>query len=317
MKQVPLGKTDILVSELCFGCWQAHGWSTSDDEHFITMVHRALDSGFTFFDTAEAYGNGHSEKLLGKALAGRREQVVLSSKFPFHKSDPARIRQSLESSLKNLGTDYIDLYHQHWPPKSPPLEDTIRELEKLKAEGKIRAVGVSNWMEPEWAEIDDASRIDCLQPCYSLLWRSIERTVLPLCRANSIAVIPYSPLCQGILAGKFSDLSNVPADPRKDNRFLTPERWPAVVHVLDVLREVATLQEKPLAAVALRWLLDQPGVTAPIVGMTSNSQLEGNLQALGWHLDEVSLRRLDEVSRAVSADLKPHDSLWNWHPREK
>ena len=197
--------------------------------------------------------------------------------------------------------------------------ETVLEMEKLKAEGKIRAIGVSNWMEPEWEELGEAARIEVLQPCYSLLWRSIEEKVLGLCREHEIALIPYAPLCQGILAGRFKTAADLPrqaGDPRLQNVRLKPEQLPGTLKVVRALEEVAASCGKTPAQTALRWLLDQPGVSAPIVGASSPQQLDENLGALGWKLDPADWKRLDKASRALSIGLKAHDSLWNWHPRE-
>ncbi|NOY79915.1 MAG: aldo/keto reductase [Kiritimatiellaeota bacterium] len=318
METIILGKTGIEVSRLCIGCWQATGWASSDDNRFVRTVRHALDLGLNFLDTAEGYGRGHSEELVAKAIAGRRNQVVIATKFSPHHSRPEQLRATLEIQLRRLGTDYIDIYQQHWPPKDVPLSDTIGELEKLRQEGKIRAVGVSNWMEPEWDEIDDPSRIDTLQPCYSLLWRSVEPNVLPLCRKHCIAVLPYSPLCQGILAGRFHSLDEVPRqDPRSTNRRLQPDAFPKVLEVVNALETVAAKYGKTPAQTALRWLLDQPGVTAPIVGASRPEQVERNLGAFGWRLEPEDRDALDRVSWPLSADLRPYDTLWNWHPKLK
>ncbi len=310
-----LGRTGIEVSRICVGCWQAAGWATSDDERFITTVRHALDSGLNFLDTAVAYGGGHSEELVGKAIAGRREHVVVATKFSPHASRPEHVRRSLDAALTRIGTDYIDLFQQHWPPVDLPLADTIGELERLKEEGKIRAIGVSNWMEPEWDEFDDPSRVDCLQPNHSLLWRFIEKSVLPLCKKHDIAVIPYSPLCQGILAGRFKSLDDIPNDPRKENRRLRPDEFPRVLEVVGTLGEVADKYGKTMAQTAIRWLLDQDGVTAPIVGASRPEQVDQNLGAFGWHLEPEDWRRLADASLPLSIDLKPHDTLWGWHPK--
>jgi aryl-alcohol dehydrogenase-like predicted oxidoreductase len=171
-------------------------------------------------------------------------------------------------------------------------------------------------MEPEWDEIDDPSVIDCLQPNYSLLWRSIEPNVLPLCRRNDIGIITYSTLCQGILAGKFESLEDVPDDSRGSNQRLTEEEFPQVMEVVDVLREVAEAHGKTMAQTAIRWVLEQEGVTCAIVGASRPEQVDDNLGALGWELDAEACERLSEVSWPLSADLQPHDTLWNWHPRE-
>lgn len=316
METTQLGRTGIEVSRLCMGCWQAAGWATSDDARFLATLRHGLDQGLNFLDTAVGYGRGHSEELVGQAIAGRRGQVVIATKFSHPSSRPDDVRKALEDALTRLKTDYVDLFQQHWPPKSIPLADTIGALERLKEEGKIRAIGVSNWMEPEWSEIDDPSRVDCVQPNHSLLWRSIEPTVLPLCRKHNIAVITYSSICQGILAGRFWTLDDIPKDPRSHNRRLSPEEFPQVLEVLKVLKEVAAKYGKTMAQTALRWLLDQEGITAPIVGASRPEQVDENLGALGWKLDPADWQRLADASWPLSKDLQPHDSLWHWHPRE-
>src|SRR2546425_8794344 len=215
MERARLGRTDIEVSRLCMGCMQASGWASSDEVQFVTTVRHGLDMGLNFLDTAAAYGDGYSEESVSKAIAGRRHQVVIGTKFNFFQSRPKDVRLSLEQSLRRLRTDYIDLFQQHWPSANIPLADTIGELERLKEEGKIRAIGVSNLVEPEWEELGNPSRIDSLQPAYNLLWRSIETNVLPLCRRYNLAVIPYSPLCHGVLVGRFKSLEGIPNDPRR------------------------------------------------------------------------------------------------------
>lgn len=317
METTQLGRTRIEVSRLCIGCWQAAGWVSSDDERFVATVRHALDSGLNFLDTAPGYGGGHSEELVGKAIAGRRDQVVIATKFWHGTSGSNEVRQSLEKSLQLLQTDYVDLLQQHWPSANVPLAETVGELERLKEEGKIRAIGVSNWMEPEWEEIGEPSRVDSLQPNYSLLWRSIEPNVLPLCRKHNVAVIPYSPLAQGMLTGRFKKLEDTPADPRKGNRVFQPEVFPKVMEVVAVLEEVAAKYGKTPGQTALRWLLDQEGVTAPIVGMSRPEQVDGNLGALDWKLGPEDWQRLSEVSWPLSAGLGPMDTMWNWHPKKK
>ncbi len=311
-----LGQTDIRISRLCFGGWQASGWSSSNDLSFKKTLAHALDSGINFIDTAEAYGDGHSETLIGQVVRGRdRKSLVIASKFSHSHSEPALIRKSLDSSLSRLQTDYLDLYQQHWPPRRPPLVDAVVELERLKAEGKIRAIGVSNWMDPEWREIDNPGRIDSLQPCYSLLWRSIEPQVLPLCIRHSIAVLPYSPLCQGLLTGRFSREEDIPKDFRSKNRLFSASSLAALQSFLGTLSRLSHEYGRPMGAIALRWLLDQNGVTAAVVGASSPQQVDENLKALSWHMEPQHLTLLSESSLPFSAHLRPHDTLWNWHPR--
>lgn len=317
MEWVLLGKTGIRVSRICFGCWQAAGWASSDDKKFVETLRYAVDTGINFVDTAVAYGNGHSEKLVGKALKGIREKVVIASKFRPKKSRPSDLRKELEGSLKRLKTDYIDLYQQHWPSADVPLSETIAELEKLKDEGKIRAIGVSNWMEPEWEEIKNPERIDCLQPNYSLLWRVIERNVLPLCIRYNIAVITYSTLCQGLLTGRFKTVDDIPGDCRSQNYWAKPERFHKILPLLNKLEDVARKYNKTIAQVAIRWVLDRKGITSAIVGASSCQQLKENLGALDWKLEFEDVKILDELSLPFSEGLHSYDTLWGWHPKRK
>jgi myo-inositol catabolism protein IolS len=318
IEKTMLGRTGIQVSRLCIGGMQATGLASSDDARFVSTVRHGLAMGLNFIDTAPAYGDGHSERLISKAIDGSRHQVVIATKFGFHESRPAEIRESLERSLRRLRTDYVDLLQQHWPSPDVPVADTIGELERLKTEGKIRAIGVSNWMEPEWNEVEEPSRVDSLQACHSLLWRSIESRVLPLCRERDIAVLPYSPLCQGALAGRFRspmDLPTTASDPRRTNRRLQADNLPGVQNVVVALADVAAKYEKTVAQAALRWLLDQPGITSVVVGSSSVPQMEENVGALDWRLEPIDWQRLAEVTLPLSATLGPSDTLWGWHPK--
>ncbi len=317
MDMTTLGRTGIEVSRLCVGCWQAAGWASTDEDRFIRTVHHALDEGCNVLDTAVAYGDGASEQLVGRAIDGRRDQVVVATKFTHEMSRPEQVRKSLEMSLSNLKTDYIDLFQQHWPPPDVPLEETIGALERLREEGKIRAIGVSNWMAPEWEELADPSRVDALQPSYSLLWRSIEPDVLDLCRKHDIAILPYSPLCQGLLAGRFTSLDEIPDDPRKRNQLYQPDTFERALEVVRAVEEIGRKYGKTTSQTALRWLLDQEGVTAPIVGASRPEQVDENLGALGWSLDDEDWARLSELSWPLSEGLDPYDTLWDWHPKRQ
>ena len=316
MERTRLGRTGIEVSRLCIGCMQASGWVSSDDEQFVATVRHAIDLGLNFLDTAAGYGDGHSEELVAKAIAGRRDQVVIASKFGFHHSRPPEIRRSLEQSLRRLRTDYIDVFQQHWPPPDVPLADTIGELERLKEQGLIRAIGVSNWMEPEWEELGDPSRVDSLQPCHSLLWRAIETNVLPLCRQYEVAVITYSSLCQGALTGRFKSLADIPDDLRRQNRRLQGESFPHVLEVVNCLEEVAAGYGRTPGQTALRWLLDQEGITAAIVGASRPEQVDANLGAMDWELERADWQRLSDITWPLSAQLGSHDALSGWHSKK-
>ncbi|MCB0311188.1 MAG: aldo/keto reductase [Bdellovibrionales bacterium] len=316
METIKLGKTEITVPRICQGTWQASGWSSSNDQNLVDCLRHGIEHGLNFIDTAEAYGNGHSEELVGQAISGIRDRVIIATKFSHTHSTPEKLHKSLEGSLKRLGTDYIDLYQQHWPAKHPALEDTLAELQKLKSAGKIRAIGVSNWMEPEWDEIRDASPVDCLQANYSLLWRPIERKVLPLCIENQIGLLAYSPLCQGLLTGRFRSISDVPHDVRQQNIYVKQDRFAEIVPLLDALDTIGKKYDRNAAQTAIRWLLDTSGLAVAITGATSHKQIEQNLGALDWKLADEDYDYLKKMSHAISIDLKPHDTLWGWHPRK-
>ncbi|MCB0328463.1 MAG: aldo/keto reductase [Bdellovibrionales bacterium] len=317
MEKVRLGKSELLVSRVCLGTWQAHGWASSDDDQISACISSALDVGINFIDTAPAYGKGHSEKLIGKAISGKRDQVILATKVWHDQCSPEKLRASLEESLTNLQTDYIDLLQQHWPGTSPALDEVVEELARLKDEGKIRAVGVSNWDFEDFNSCLKIALIDSLQPCYSLLWRRIELDVLPLCRKHEISVLPYSPLCQGILSGKFGDLSQIPKDPRKQNVLTKKEIFPQVLSFLEKLREVSTQYQKSPSQVALKWLLQQEGITSVIVGCSKPAHVIELQELSDWELSKEDLLQLTERSDPFISLTAPFRSLWNWHPCKK
>ncbi|MCI5064537.1 aldo/keto reductase [bacterium] len=315
MEYRPLGNTEISVSRICLGTWQAHGWSTSEDSAIRTCIETALDNGVNFIDTAPAYGDGHAERLVGDVTSRQRDRVIIATKVSHSQCTPEKLRSSLESSLRNLQTDYIDLYQQHWPPKRPPLDETIEELNKLKEEGKIRAVGVSNWLEKEWGEISAPETIDCYQPCYSLLWRRIEKNIIPLCQQHTISVLAYSPLCQGILSGKYTHYEQLPPDPRQKNVFRREELFSEVQEFLEVLRSIATQHHRPLTEVALSWVLQQPAITAAIVGCSRPEQVLSAIRGSETFLSQEELSLLTQESADFIPRTERFLSLWNWRPK--
>jgi myo-inositol catabolism protein IolS len=313
VEHITLPKTHIEVSAIGLGALQGSGYSKERDKSFLRTLRAAVERGVTLIDTAEGYGNGRSEKLVGEAVRGMREKVVLASKFSHNHSSPNEIRNSLEASLRRLKTDYLDIYQQHWPPTNPSLPLTLEALAGLKDEGKIRAVGVCNWMEPEFSEIDSPEKIDTLQICYNLLWRNAEPNIFRMCREKNIPVFAYSPLAQGLLSGRIpADASAISG--RKQNILFQDEPRVRFKDLFDVITTIAVERGKTAAQVALRWILDKENII-PLIGMSSEAQLEENMGALGWKLSEEEIRRLDSISLPFSAHLKPHDTMWGWHSR--
>lgn len=311
-----LGRTGLMVSALCFGT-QTFGWVT-DEATAHTMLDRFVEAGGNFFDSADSYNAGEAESILGRWIAerGRRDHLVIATKT-FFPTGPgpnerglsrARLLAAVEASLQRLRTDHIDLYQMHCWDAATPLDETLQTMDDLVRAGKIRYLGASNFTPSQLdravmlSRMQGWVRVDCLQPEYSLLVRSPEWELLPLCRAEGIGVIPWSPLAGGWLSGKYRKDQPPPADSRggrRDRYEDLPEQRATELawRVIDALAEIAAKIEKTPAQVALNWLLQQPGVTAPIFGARTPAQLEDNLGAVGWSLPQEFIDRLDQVSR--------------------
>ena len=227
----PLGTTDIMVSEMALGCWPFVGgdlWGEQREEDSIQAVHASLDAGVNFFDTAEGYGEGYSERVLGKALGKRRSQAVIATKVGGAHLAPSDVISACERSLMNLGTDYVDLYLVHWPDHAIPLVDTMGAMNRLKEQGKLRAIGVCNFGVKDLADLLEIGHIEVDQLPYNLVWRAIEHEVLPKTRDHQIGLMAYSPLAQGLLAGRYASADDVP-DGIARSRHFTSTR-PQAIH---------------------------------------------------------------------------------------
>jgi aryl-alcohol dehydrogenase-like predicted oxidoreductase len=317
-----LGRTGLKVSEFCLGT-MTFGSSPSPrtvpgsgEKESLEVLDRFLALGGNFVDTADGYADGRSEEILGKGLKGRRHEVVLATKvfFPSGKGPNQKglsrkhIVEGVGNSLRRLATDYIDLYQVHCFDSGTPLEETLEALDLLVRQGKVLYLGCSNFAAWQLAKALGISlarglaRFDCLQPQYSLVCRSIERELLPLCRAEGVGVIPWSPLAAGFLSGKYRPGAPPPAvsrlaesDPvarRWTERFLTERNF----KILEVVEAVARELGKSAPQIALAWLLGVPGVTSVIIGARTTAQLEENLGASGWELPRELWARLDQVS---------------------
>ena len=218
MEYRKLGRTGIDVSVIALGCWPFAGggyWGDQDDRASIATVHAALDAGINFFDTAEGYGGGHSERVLGAGLKGRRDQAVIATTVSAHHLSAEGVQRACEGSLANLQTDCIDLYQIHWPNWTLPLAETVEALEKLRQQGKIRAIGVSNFAVQDLGQMLAAAPparggVQTNQLPYGLLWRVIEDAIKPLCEKNEVGLLCYSPLAQGLLADIYPTVDDVP-----------------------------------------------------------------------------------------------------------
>ena len=319
MQHRQLGRTKIEMSAIIFGGWQAgkSGWTGIDDSESVTAHQAAFDSGITTFDTAEAYGEGHSERILAQALGPKRDQIVILSKVFADHLKPTEVVEACERSLKNLGTDRMDLYQIHWPSGSfgsdvVPIADTMGALLKLKEQGKIRAIGVSNFSRAQLQEAAQVGRIDSLQPPYSLFWRQVEGDAGPYCADNKISIIAYSPLAQGLLTGKFKRGHTFEeGDNRSGNKLFSGENYERAQSALDKLRPLADKYGVSVGQLALGWLIAQP-MTSAIVGARTAAQAAQNAEAGDVEIDEDDLESIDEIGRIVTDRLDNNPLMWNW-----
>ncbi|RMF88658.1 MAG: aldo/keto reductase [Planctomycetota bacterium] len=317
MQYLPLGNTGLYVSRICFGAMTFNDKDSVFD-HMIggmsqaeadRMIGTVLDAGVNFFDTANVYGEGASERMLGKALAGKREDVVIATKVYFTTRTEINalgvsrksIMREVDKSLQRLGTDYIDLYQVHSFDPTTPLEETLRALDDCVRMGKVRYIGLSNFTGWQIAKADGLARLMgterfcSVQAYYSLVGRELEREILPAARDLGLGVMVWSPLAGGFLSGKYT--GNPGAEGRRTAFNYPPVDLERGDRIVEILREIAAAHDASPARVALAWLLHQEGVTSIIVGARKLEQLKDNLGAVDLQLSEEELLRLDEVSR--------------------
>lgn len=320
MEQRSLGLTDIKISPILMGTWQAgkRSWVGIEDSETIKAMQAAFDAGITTFDTAEVYGEGHSERIVGQALADVRDRVVLASKvFPNHfKHD--RVIEACDRSLKNLQTDYLDLYQIHWPSGAfntelVPIEETMSALNELKQQGKIRAIGVSNFSRAQLEEAAQYGRIDSLQPPYSLFWRYVEKDAMPYCRENNISILAYSSLAQGLLTGKFkAGHQFAEGDNRANNKLFQGENYQRAQEALEKLHPIAERYQCSLAQLSLAWLMAQPQTNA-IAGARNAQQAVDNAKAANVQLSPADLEEIDAIGRHLTDSLDENPVMWDWN----
>lgn len=333
MEYRQFGRTGMRVSPLCFGCLTLGRYMSEDES--IRLVDAAIDHGVNFFDNANVYGPKICEEVLGKALLQnkKRDWLVLASKFHFPMNDDnpnasgnhrRHIIRQVEGSLKRLGTDHLDLYQVHRPMSGIPIDETLRALDDLVRQGKVRYIGTSTFaawqiVEALWcSHALGLNRFVSEQPPYNLLDRRVERELLPMARTHGIAIMAWSPLARGFLSGKYSR-GEEPSQGRfqkmtdRDKEHLVEPAF----RVLDAVQELAAEKGCTPAQLSLAWLVNQPGVTCGIMGVTTMEQLEDNLKALDVAITGDDRRRFDEVSppgRAIvpyyEGDFGPHLHRW-------
>lgn len=308
------------ISIIGVGCWNFGGdWDSTDDKKSIDIIHKAIDLGINFFDVAPVYGWGHSEKVLGMALkkGHLRDKVLIASKGGLlwndaHETTNNLSKESLmkeiDQTLTRLQTDHIDIYQMHWPDPNVPLEETAEALEEIKRAGKIRYVGLSNFSQADVEKMMKLTQVHCQQSLYNMLERNTtsyhgipldyrtEKDVLPAVRKHGQAFLPYSPLFQGLLAGKFhTGITFSRNDIRNENPKLVGPQFEQYFEAGEKLKNLADEYGKPMNEIALNWLRQKPEVTSIIGGASSIQQLEQNIHCLTWDIDDEMMGKISEI----------------------
>ncbi len=308
MEYITIPQTDMRITRVALGTWAIGGWmwGGTDEKESIKTIHAALDQGLNVVDTAPVYGFGRSEEIVGKALKQYKgqEHIHVSTKVALEWTDdekvmrnstPERLTRELDDSLRRLGVDYIDIYYIHWPDPLVPFEETARTMKKFLEQGKIRAIGVSNYSPEQMDAFRREAPIHMCQPPYNIFEREIENDIMPYCKSNNIALMTYGALCRGLLSGKMhrdrkfegDDLRNV------DPKFQQP-RFDQYLEAVDELKNLASEKNTDLLPMAVRWVLDQ-GSEVALWGGRKPEQMEPLSRVFGWKLESDDLKRVDRI----------------------
>lgn len=319
MRKRRLGNTDMDITTIGFGAWAIggggyeFGWGPQDDKQSIASIHKALDDGINWIDTAAAYGFGHSEEVVARALDGLSERPYVFTKCGLENDGQGHvvknlkaefIRQEIDNSLRRLQVERIDLYQIHWPTED--MEEAWRVLADAQKEGKLRWIGVSNFDVQQLERIRKIAPVSSLQPPYSLLFPEIEKEILPYCQKNNIGVIVYSPMASGLLTGTWTHerFSKLPADDwrRTKNPHFQEPAFTWNIQLAELLKEIGNSHGRSAGETAIAWTLRHPAVTAAIVGARSPEQIEGVIGAGDFELNEVDIARIEEHFAARAED---------------
>ncbi|MGI6139753.1 MAG: aldo/keto reductase [Candidatus Hydrogenedentales bacterium] len=317
-----LGKSALKVSIISFGAWQIGDpefWGDDNETDVDGVVGAAIDAGINLFDTAEIYGDGQSEEILGKALRGRRDKVYIASKASTDSCTPDKLRTACENSLRRLGVDHMDLYQVHWPFTAAPYEEIIPVLEKLQQEGKIREIGVSNFGPKNLKNWMKNGSAVSNQIGYNILFRAPEYEMIPACRRHNLGVLVYMPLMQGLLSGRYKDLDDIPMLRRRTRHFSALRdgtRHGEGGHesiLQDTLDEIMDFSEAiniPMSVVSLCWVMAQPGISSVIIGARKTQQLLANLKAANLNIGPAAIAQLNEYSFRLKCVMGKNCDMW-------
>jgi aryl-alcohol dehydrogenase-like predicted oxidoreductase len=325
MEQRPFGLTGLDVSAIGFGCWEVGGgYGQVEEDEFARAVGRALDVGVNCFDTAEGYGMGASERALGKALGSRRDEAVIVSKFGMNYRDKPNLRDSsrervfasIDKSLQNLGTDRLDAYLVHWPDRLTPFEETMGALEEVVRDGKVRAVGLSNFKLDEIEACRQAFRVDVVQYGWNMFDRRMQRDILPYCQEHGIGFMAYGSLCFGLLTGTFTEDMDFGSEDWRSRQgkmgsikmfenLFGADAFPRNVHAVEELKGIAARYDKSLPQLALRWAISHPAISTALVGCRNVAEVDDNIGAVGWSISDADLAEIDAIFERHGIDTTP------------
>ncbi len=328
MQFTTLPGTDLKVSRMAFGAWAIVGgfnWGPQDEKDSLEAICTAFEEGINFFDTAEGYGNGASEELLAKAIGQHRKETIIATKISPGDFAYKDAKAACERRLKSMHSDYIDILQLHWPNPDVPIEDTIKALDELKEEGKIRHYGVSNFGVKDMGEfLSHSNALVSNQLPYNLLWRAIEFEILPFCIEKNIPVLCYSPIMQGLLAGKFTSAEEVPDD-RARTRHFAHTRSQArhqdegcedlTFATIEKIRKIAENASLPMSDLSLAWLLAQKGIGAVIAGGRNARQVKRNVNAVEVSLNQEIISELNQATENLKQKLGTNADLWQTETR--
>jgi aryl-alcohol dehydrogenase-like predicted oxidoreductase len=329
MELRPFGRTGIQISAIGFGCWEiGGGYGSIEETEFIKAVNRALDLGMNCFDTAEAYGFGASETSLAKALGSRRKEAVITTKFGvgypdkpnYRDSSRQRVTESIEKSLKALNTDHVDVYLIHWPDRVVPFEEPMRALDDLVKQGKVRAVGLSNFKLNEIEACNKVRRVDVVQYCWNMFDRRMQKEIFPYCRENGIGVMAYGSLAYGMLTGTLTEESAFEKGDWRSRRgqlgnlnlfqhLFGPEHFLNNLRAVEDLKPIAKKYNKTLPQLALRWTLSNPVISTALVGCRNPREVDDNVGALGWQISDADMKEIDTIFARHGAITMPEPWL--------
>ncbi|MDH7570593.1 MAG: aldo/keto reductase [Armatimonadota bacterium] len=311
-----MGRIDFDATVLGLGCWAFGGanWGGQEDADSLATLRAALEAGITHFDTAQGYGNGRSERLVGEVVAGNQE-VFVATKFNTTTQDPASVLAVVDESRERLRRDCIDLFYLHWPRRGVDFRPAIEGLERARSAGKIRWIGVSNFSVEQLEQALQAGRVDAHQFCYNLYWRYPERDVIPFAREHGIANVTYSSIAQGILTGKFGPNPSFPeGDLRPRTVLFDPDVYPHCYAGVEELKKIAAEAGRELVHLAIRWVAAQPGIDSVLVGARNPKQLQANVAAFEGEIAPEIFARMTAVSEEVVRHIPDTGNIFRYYP---